>query len=304
MLNYEPIFSKKPSVVKLMGLILIILFSTFITFFLGILLAVPFYGSDLLNMLTGGMDLMDSGEINLMKFLQMVSQVGIFVLPSVIFAWLNYGEIEKSLALRRIPTLQTCIMTIALVFAMLPGIHRLIEFNESLQLPHFLHWIESWMQQKENEAMRLTEAFLNTTSFGGLMVNVLMIGVLASVGEELLFRSVLIKLMTDWLKNKHVAVILSAIIFSAFHLQFYGFLPRFALGLVFGYLYIWTGSVWLPILAHFVNNASAVVVSFLSKSGLIDTGADEFGTIDNIPLLIVSLIITIALLSAIFHRKK
>lgn len=304
MLNYEPVFSRHSPLVKLLALILIILFSTFITFFISVLCAVPFYGTDILNILAGGMDLTDYEEINLMKFFQIVSQVGIFVLPSVIFAWLSYGEIEKSLALRKFPTYQTSILTAILVFMMLPGIHLLIQFNESLQLPDFLQGIETWMQQKENDAMRLTESFLNTTSLGGLAINMLMIGVLASVGEELLFRSVLIRLLIDWFKNKHIAVILSAIIFSAFHLQFYGFLPRFALGVVFGYLFIWSGSVWLPILAHFVNNASAVMVTFLAKKGYIVTNAEDFGAIDNLPLLFVSLILTLALLSGIFLREK
>jgi len=304
MLNYEPVFSKHATVVKLLALILIILFSTFITFFGGILLAVPFYGTGILDILAGSMDLTDSDEINLMKYLQMVSQLGIFVLPSVIFAWLSYGEIEKSLALHRIPTYQSLIMTIFLVFAMLPGIHVLIQFNESLQLPDFLQGIETWMQQKENEAKRLTESFLNTTSLDGLAINMLMIGILASIGEELLFRSVLIKLLLEWFKNKHVAVVLSALIFSAFHLQFYGFLPRFALGLLFGYLFLWSGSVWLPILAHFVNNGSAVVISFLAKKNILDIEAGEFGAIDNLPIIVMSFILTFTLSIGIFLREK
>jgi len=250
------------------------------------------------------MDLMNSDEINLMKFLQMVSQVGIFVLPSVIFAWFSYGEIEKSLALRKFPTYQSFIMTTILVFTMLPGIHLLIQINESLQLPDFLQGVETWMQQKEDDASRLTEAFLNSTSLGGLAINLLMIGVLASLGEELLFRSVLIKLLLEWFKNKHVAVVLSAIIFSAFHLQFYGFLPRFVLGLVFGYLFIWSGSVWLPIAAHFVNNASAVVVTFFAQKGFIGTNAEDFGTIENIPLLIASVVLTLASILGIFIREQ
>jgi len=304
MLRIEPVFSKHPAVVKLLALILIILFSTFISFFVGVLLAVPFYGKGILDILSGGLDLVDTGEVNLMKFFQMVSQVGIFIFPSLFFAWLSYGNIEKSLSLNKFPTFQTFIMTVILVFTMLPGIHFLIQFNESLQMPEILSGVEKWMLEKENEAMRLTDTFLNTTSPGGLAINLMMIGVLASIGEELLFRSVLIRLLQEWFKNKHAAVIVSSVIFSAFHLQFYGFLPRFVLGLVFGYLFIWSGSVWLPIAAHFLNNGSAVVISFLSNKRILGTNAEDFGSVENLPLLLASIILTMAILAGINLREK
>jgi len=191
-----------------------------------------------------------------------------------------------------------------LVFTMLPGIHFLIQFNESLQMPEILSGVEKWMLEKENEAMRLTDTFLNTTSPGGLAINLMMIGVLASIGEELLFRSVLIRLLQEWFKNKHAAVIVSSVIFSAFHLQFYGFLPRFVLGLVFGYLFIWSGSVWLPIAAHFLNNGSAVVISFLSNKRILGTNAEDFGSVENLPLLLASIILTMAILAGINLREK
>ena len=304
MFEYEPVLSKNPVVVKFLSLILIIFFSTFLTFFVGILMAIPFYGTDVLDILTNGTDLEGEGEINLLKFLQLVSQIGVFILPSLVFAWLSYGNIEKSLTLDKFPSYRTFIMTGLLVFAMLPGIHLLIQFNEGLQLPEFLQGVETWMKEKENKALRLTEEFLNTTSIGGLVINLLMIGILAAIGEELLFRAVLIRLLQEWIKNKHLAVILSAILFSAFHLQFFGFIPRFVLGLMFGYLFIWSGSVWLPIAAHFVNNASAVIVTFFAKKGVIYTNAEDFGTIDSLPLLIASVVLTVALISGIFLREK
>jgi membrane protease YdiL (CAAX protease family) len=84
-------------------------------------------------------------------------------------------------------------------------------------------------------------------------------------------------LFKDWTKNVHLAVLLSSFIFAAIHLQFYGFLPRFLLGMVLGYLYFWSGSLWLPVTAHFTNNFLSVMVEFLFRKGLIHTNADNFG---------------------------
>ncbi len=304
MFNSQPVFSKQPALVKLLVLILLILLCTFMSFFISVLLAVPFFGKQMLDVFTGGIDLMDSGNIGLMKFLQMASQVGIFIFPSLIFSWLAFGNIEKSLALHKFPSVQTLILTTILIYSMLPGIQLLIQFNENLQLPDFMKGIEAWMIAKEAEAARLTEAFLDTASFGGLAVNFFMIGILAAIGEELLFRAVLIRLLVDWTKNKHLAVIISSVVFSAFHLQFYGFVPRFVLGLLFGYLFLWSGTVWLPIAAHLLNNGSAVIISFLAKRGFLSVDAEKFGTVDNLPLLLASIVLTIAVLIGIYFSEN
>lgn len=304
MFNSEPVFSKQSALLKLLILILLILFCTFISFFISVLLAIPFYGKEILEILTGGMNLMDSGNIGLMKFFQMISQVGIFIFPSLIFTWLSYGNIEKSLAMNKFPSVQTLLLMTILIYSMLPGLQFLIHFNENLQLPDFMKNIEDWMLKKETEAMQLTEAFLSTTSLGGLAINLFMIGILAAIGEELLFRAVLIRLLIDWTKNKHLAVIISSVVFSAFHLQFYGFLPRFVLGLLFGYLFLWSGSVWLPIAAHFLNNGSAVVISFLATKGMLSTDVEDFGTVDNLPLFFGSIVLTFAVMAGIYFSEK
>ena len=152
--------------------------------------------------------------------------------------------------------------------------------------------------------MRLTEAFLRNTSIPSLAVNLFMVGILASIGEELLFRAVLIPLFKDWFKNVHVAIIISSILFSAFHLQFYGFMPRFLLGMIFGYLFVWSGSVWLPIFAHFINNSSAVIVYYLVNKGSLNVEADNFGATDNHYLLLAGVLISLMLAAGIFLSEK
>jgi len=109
-----------------------------------------------------------------------------------------------------------------------------------------------------------------------------MIAIIPAFAEEFLFRGALAKLLKDWTKNIHVAVFISSFIFAAIHMQFYGFLPRFLLGTALGYLFFWSGSLWLPIAAHFANNFRSVVVEFLFRKGYVQTSSENFGT--NTPL--------------------
>jgi membrane protease YdiL (CAAX protease family) len=123
-------------------------------------------------------------------------------------------------------------------------------------------------------------------------VNLLMIGVIAAVGEELIFRGVLQRLMVGMVKNVHLAVVITAILFSAFHFQFFSFLPRFFLGIVLGYLLVYGRSIWYPILAHFINNAMGVIYYYFSSRGSADDMLEEIG---NSTLIPVAAVISLAL---------
>jgi hypothetical protein len=134
------------------------------------------------------------------------------------------------------------------------------------------------MRNAEKQGELITDAFLATTSLGGLMVNILLIAVLPAFAEELLFRGVIARLFNKWTGSVHVAVILSAAIFAAVHMQFLGFVPRFLLGMALGYLFFWSGGLWLPVIAHFTNNFLAVIFEFLYRKGVVTTNAENLGT--------------------------
>jgi len=304
MLTTEPIFANKAPFAQLLVLLLLILSSTLLTFFVGILLAMPFYGTDVLSILVDAGNLSSESDIALMKYFQVVNQLGLFFIPVLIFSWLVSKSISSYLRLNQRPAFGSILLTLMLVFSVLPFIHWLVEINESMHLPEYLSSVEEWMKSSEESAMKLTEAFLGTTSLSGLLVNIIMIGLLAAVGEELLFRAVLVRIFGNWFNNVHVAVIVSSLLFSAFHLQFFGFLPRFVLGMFFGYLFVWSGTLWLPIFAHFMNNASAVLVYYLVNTGRIHADAEQFGATDNMLLFIFSILISAGLLALIFFTEK
>ncbi len=304
MLTTEPLFAKRTPAVQFLVLLLLVVSSAMFTFFVGILVAMPFFGTDVLNSLAAAGDLTIDKDIAMMKYFQVVSQLGVFIVPSLLFSFLVSRNILSYLRIDQQPASISILLTILLVFSIMPAIHWLVEQNEGLHLPDFLSRIEEWMKSNEEDALKITEAFLSTTSISGVMANILMIGLLAAVGEELLFRSLFIRLFEGLLKNVHIAVVVSALLFSAFHFQFFGFLPRFALGLLFGYLFVWSGSVWLPILAHFANNASAVLIYYFINTGRIQSDAEQFGANDNMLRLIVSVLVSIAFLALIFFAAR
>ena len=124
----------------------------------------------------------------------------------------------------------------------------------------------SWMDGKEKELADLTYLFLNTTQVPVMLMNVIIMAVLPALFEEMFFRGVLQQKLTQWWGKGHLAIFITAIVFSAIHMQFITFIPRFLLGLLLGYLLRWGKTLWLPILAHFINNFVAVLTFYYQKS--------------------------------------
>ncbi len=164
------------------------------------------------------------------------------------------------------------------IFIMLlsnPVIEVLSNINQKLQLPHFLSGVQKWMEDSENSAKQITETMLQMNTIGSLIFNILFIGLIPAIVEEFMFRGALQTIFLKWTKNAHVAIWITAILFSAFHMEFFGFLPRLMLGLLFGYFVVWTGSIWPAVWAHFLNNGLDVLVTYLSQHKLIKINPDD-----------------------------
>jgi len=213
-----------------------------------------------------------------MKIAQAVSAVLMFIIPTFLFAYFASEKKISYLKMNKGFSFFLGFAVVILVFTLMPLINWSGEINGKLSLPEFMSGLENWMKSSEENLKKLTEAFLQMDGIGDVVVNVVIVALLASVGEELLFRGAMQNVFVEWTKNIHIAVWVTAILFSAFHMQFYGFIPRMLLGVVLGYLYIWSGSLWLPILFHFLNNGLAVVFSYLVGKGIISEEAETIGS--------------------------
>ena len=196
--------------------------------------------------------------VNALKFLQLFTSVGLFIVPPLLFAYFTGFQLQLSQKINR----QTVLLAIAIMLIANPFVAYLMQWNQSLVLPDFLETVQRWMEVSEQKAMQLTEAFLAMNSMGDLFINLFLIALIPAIGEELLFRGVLQQLFAKWTGKIHLAIFISAFLFSAIHMQFFGFLPRLVLGLILGYMFYWSKNLWLPILAHFTNNALAILFAY------------------------------------------
>lgn len=237
------------------------------------------------------------GTVANLKWLQFLQTTATFLLPPLCLAYLCSSQPLTYLRLKSTSSSSaatTIIVAIATILLAIPGINLLSYLNQQISLPAFLEPLEAIMKQQEEAAAALTESFLQTRSIGGLIINIALMALLPALSEELTFRGLLVRDRT--------AVWVAAIIFSAIHFQFYGFIPRMLLGALFGYVLLWTGSLWIPILMHFTNNCVAVLLYYIAYArGENMDALDAFGTADTLWVGILSLIL---LVPAIYLLRK
>jgi len=238
-------------------LVLLILVGAIVFSILAFVLSYFIYGAGVIDKLSSD----DPINLNLIKMVQIISSLGMFVIPALVYAKLQNRDWLGYLKIIPVPT-YLALLTIVIMFAASPALEYTTLLNKGMKLPSFLKEVEAWMLQQELKMEFLTKKFIVMNSFSSLLVNLLMLAIIPAFGEELIFRGGFQPIFTRWFRNYHVAIWLTAIIFSSIHFQFYGFLPRMFLGALFGYLFVWSGSLWLPILGHFLNNALAVFTAY------------------------------------------
>ncbi len=284
----------KPAI-KFFWLLFLVVLSALIFSVLGLVAGKLFFHRDLSSLVVMLSQPENETAKSFLYIFQLINQIGVFILPPLLFAYLFSTNSSRYLKISPTPTLRLLLLAGVSIFAILPFINWLTEINAHMIFPDALAGIGEWMKAKEVQADMLTQIFLSVKSPGRLALNLLVIALVPAVGEELLFRGLLQRLLGEWTRNIHAGVILTAFIFSAIHLQFFGFLPRFLLGLMLGYLLEITQSLWVPVFAHFVNNATFVILFYLHFNGFITTKIDDFGSSHNYFVIVFSLLVTVGL---------
>ena len=216
-------------------------------------------------------------DINSLKWGQLLQSIGMFVIPPFAVAYLWSEKPLNFLNLDRKTNWLDVSFVVLFMIIIIPFINLLGDLNHQLILPKALAGIENWMKTSETQATQFTEKLLNVKNVQGLLFNIFLIAIIPALGEELFFRGALQGVLKEW-RNVKLAIWITAIIFSAIHLQFYGFVPRMLLGAFFGYLLFWSENIWLPIAAHFVNNVLAVIFYYFKFNGYQLPDIDTIGT--------------------------
>jgi membrane protease YdiL (CAAX protease family) len=230
------------------------------------------------------------------RYALIIQDLCFFIVPAVIIIFMIRPKEDRQMFSVAGTGITDLVLLLVLMVFLVPLTGLSAELNSKLVLPHWLSGLEGWMREKEDYANDLIGVVLGEHSAAVLLVNILVVAVLPAIAEELLFRGALQRLFGDLFRSGHAAVWISSIVFSAVHLQFYGFLPRLILGLVLGYLFLWSGSIWIPVTAHFINNAMSVAVDFFQATGTSSQGPAETLPVTGAGWIVVSLLAVLPLL--------
>lgn len=279
-MTYGLFHTAKPFTKLLLVLFLMVSFYL-ILFGMGILLAWPIFRIPPSEVISIIENQEAEGHISLLKYLQVLYSMGVFLLPALAAGFLierNAWEYLEANGRMRLPLV---VLIVLLMLASIPWINYLGFLNEKLSLPdRWSDWMDR-IKQSDERSWDLMKSYLATTTVWGLLFNLFMISFIPAIGEEFLFRGTVQRILNEWFRSSHLAVWTAAILFSLAHYQFLGFLPRIILGALFGYIFLWTRNIWMPVLAHFVNNAVAVIYYDLFLDGRMGTDPRQLGMQQN-----------------------
>ncbi|MDX1407184.1 MAG: type II CAAX endopeptidase family protein [Saprospiraceae bacterium] len=208
----------------------------------------------------------------------------IFVLPAFLFGYLFYrNQILEYYQLRRFPALVVILLGVVIMMAGQPLVMLSYEVNSAIPLPE-------WMRTMETNAAQIMSGILDMPNTGALIHTFILVAVLPAIGEELVFRGILQKQFGEWFRSDVAAIWVTAVLFSAVHMQFEGFLPRMVLGALLGYVYYWSRNLWVPIAGHLVNNGIPVVVLYFTGTDLTQVDTQDYPGL-NVWTIVISIVV-------------
>lgn len=242
--------------------------------FIGFFAAAPFYPGTMLQMVE---DMKQPTEHPEMRVALMIMQgfgtlIGLILIPSLL---LKRQGVSVTGFFRRPFYLQAFVLMVLIVLSFIVVDSVIAIWNQNIDFPEWMQSFEKWARATEDQLSKFSEFVTRFDSFGDMILGLIVIALLPAIGEEIVFRGIIQRDLFRATNNMHVAIWTSAIIFSAFHLQFFGFVPRMLLGALFGYFYYWSDSLLIPILAHFVNNGLIVISLYLYQGGVIDVDMES-----------------------------
>ncbi len=253
-------------------LILLMMFAGFVVVgpLIGFFVALPFIEGSALDFITNVGDPVSHPEIKTPLFIiqACATLFGLILGPALYWFAIEKQNVLSLLKKGTSPIAFIIVGIIMISFMVVNSVF--IEWNANLHFPEFLNDFEQWARSRETYAEEITTFLTSFSSFGEFLFAFFIIAVLPGIGEELVFRGLLQPQLQRATGNAHIAIWISAVLFSTIHMQFFGFVPRVLLGALFGYLYLWSGNLLIPMFAHFMNNGFSVLMLYLRQLGIID----------------------------------
>lgn len=273
--------------------------------FLALAIVVPFYPGGILDMANAMSNPVNNPEVRgVMMGAQGLTTFFAFIVFPLIYIR-KVLNIDFKRVFGEVPTPAITLLVFAIVIIFMIANSLFIDWNQNVSFPSFLQGFENWARAVENQAAEVTEFLTASTKTTHFLVSLLVIAVLPAIGEELVFRGLIQDHLHAITQNKHIAVWVAAFLFSFLHMQFFGFVPRMLLGALFGYLFVWSGNLMYPIIAHFFNNGFTLFMVYWYQKGAIDF---DIESTDAVPLtnVMVAMAVTAVLLYlfALHFRKR
>lgn len=242
-----------------------------------------------------------------LRWMIVVQDLAVFILPVVLTVIIASTTPWRYICIDTTPSVKMTALTTVSAIVSIPAMNRLVAWNESIHLPASWSGLESVLRDSENAAQAMVQQIMGGSTVWDLIAAILIVGVLTGIAEELFFRGALQRLLQSKFGNKHLAIWSAAFIFSAVHLQFFGFFPRLLMGAYFGYLVVWSGSLRLSMFAHALNN-SLVVLNFWLLNRNLNFGTDlnhlgDGNTAGSIIICIISLAASAGVIWAIWKNR-
>lgn len=222
-------------------------------------------GLTLLGVIGGALP-MDRDDRPALLIIAALQSVLAFIIPAVFAVWTVSKKPLRVLRLDNPPSWRAVAGLVIVYIIALPALNQVIFWNAGIQFPASMETFGATLKEMEERAQDMANVMLATSSWVGLFVNLAIVAVLTAIGEEFFFRGAIQETAASN-GAPHSAIWITAVIFSLMHFQVYGFVPRLILGAWFGYLLYWTNSLYVPIMAHALNNGVVVVCTWLSERG-------------------------------------
>ncbi len=259
-----PPFQRYHLIVRVLLMFSMFMFNMGVISFIATRLAELLFGIEDASVILQG-TLSNAGDVDVFLFIQGLTSIGGFVLTSMMFAVLETGEFKNRLSLTKSVSLKLIGVTILAIIAAQFFIEFLVSINKMIPLPSSLSFLVDYQKKTEE----LTNAMMSFKDVGHFIMTAIVMAVIPAIGEEFFFRGLLLGGLLRGKVNVVVSIVLTGVIFSLSHFEFNNLIAIAALGSFLGYLYYISGSLWLPIVAHFTNNFLAVLLKFLYNLGYI-----------------------------------
>lgn len=270
------LFGNRKPWLSLISIILISFGGLIVGQFVAMLLVTQIYGLSLFQVIEMVSNISEHPDYKVAIYiLQGLSAVFAFIVAPWCFLRFiekkNFSILSPNPVIELLPVI--LVLLISVVFMAVN--FKFAEWNAQMVLPEFLKDVEAWMRLQEDKLEEATMFLTNINTPAEFVIAMIVIAIIPAIGEEFLFRGLIQNQLQSWTKNAHWAIWLTGILFSTIHIQFYGFVPRMLLGVLFGYMYLWSGNILYPMLAHFANNGFQVAMLYLYKSEITNFNIDE-----------------------------